>query len=331
MNVLTEILNEWQERQLVGPEQRQRLEARERTRPVSLFLFLRSLLSTGVLLLTAGLGIVIYQHIDTIGHEALLILLASLTAGCFYYAYRHRPPLSTAYVASPKPLADYVLLLGCMLFLVLEGYAQWRYNLFGTRYGLATLLPALLFLFCAYRFDHRGVLSMGLTALASWAGLTVTPLRVWAANDLSDPRLVLTALGVGTLLVGASYLLERRAIKPHFSYTYWLLGGNLFLVAALAGVLAWELSTLLYALGLTAGCAAAYFYARRSQSFLFLLMAVVYGYVGFTYLLFRVMPEEFWAFFGLLYVVGSAVGVLWFFLNYKKILSLTPPSHETIS
>jgi hypothetical protein len=67
---------------------------------------------------------------------------------------------------------DYILLLGCLLLLILIAYLQFQYNVFGNRYGLATFIPMVLLFISAYYFDHIGVLTMAITNLAAWAGIT---------------------------------------------------------------------------------------------------------------------------------------------------------------
>ena len=320
MNPLTTLLDDWLQRQLLTPTKRADLERHEQNRPVSLYFLLRTLLYAGMLLFTAGAAILIYKNIDTIGHDALIAVLALLTGGCFYYTYRHSAPFSAGMTDNESKLTDFVLLIGATLFLSLEGYVQWRYQLFGTRYGVATLIPAVLFLFCAYRFDHRGVLSMGLTALASWVGLTVTPLEVMTSNDFSNQSLVYTAVAFGIVTVGTALGLDRRNIKRHFTFTYLLLGGNLLFISALAGLFtAQEWYIFVPVLGLS--CWYFFKYAQQEQSFVFLLMAVVYGYIAFTYLLFRWVDDaDIWFSLGSLYFIGSSVGVILFIINYKKIL-----------
>ena len=54
-------------------------EAMESRRLFSLYWELRLLLYLGVLLLTGGLGILVYKHIDTIGHQAVLAFIALVT------------------------------------------------------------------------------------------------------------------------------------------------------------------------------------------------------------------------------------------------------------
>lgn len=313
-----QILEQISQKGIISDQEVSQLTEFEQYNPFSVHWELRTMLYFGVTMLSSGLGILIYKNIDSIGHGVLIALIGLLSAGCFYYAWKHRKPFSRQMVESESPFADYALLLGCLTFLTMEGYWQYQYNIFGERYGLVTFIPAVLFLCCAYYFDHRGVLSMGLTAFASWVGLTVTPLGVFQ-NNFSDQYIVITAVLVGSLFVLAGWLSERYDFKKHFSFTYILLGGNLALIASLVGLIG--NGALLYFVPLTLLCVVMIWYARQTHSFFFLLMGVVYGYIGITYLFIRLLEgidQMFWL--GQFYFAFTAVMVIYFLLSYKKIL-----------
>ena len=318
---------------LLPPAQADAITEDERTRPFSLHYELRALLYLGITLLTGGLGVLIYENRDSLGQEAITTLIAGLTAGSFAYAARHRPAFTWGAAPRTSIAADYLLLLGCLLFLVLEGYVQYAYGVFGTRYGLVTLLPAGLFFYLAYRYDHLGVLSMAITALAAWVGVSVAPLALFTegfpARELSGPGLL---LGLALLAVGLAA--ERLRRKPHFAFTYLLLGSNVALLAATVRLFEGEsgratptlwraAAVAMLMLGICAGLG---WYARRRHSYVFLLLAVSYGYVAFTsllVLLFELMglpavPIEL----AMLYFPLSMIGLVLLLINLKKILRL---------
>ena len=250
------------------------------------------MLYAGVLLLSSGLGLLVYDNFDQIGHGALITAIAVGCAGCFAFAWRFRPDWTMAQTRSRSSFGDYALILACLLFLTLEGYAQYQYNVFGTRYGLVTLLPAALFLPLAYRFDHRGVLSMALTALISWVGVTVRPLELYFKTNFFDQDTVFSAIGLALVLIAVAVVLERQRIKAHFTYAYLTIAGNLLMVALLGGLFNFDGLRLWFALGLGGACFAfdRYRYigpGRNSRNFVFLLMSIVYGYIGVTYLFFH--------------------------------------------
>ena len=321
-------LAELTEKGLLPPAQAATLAEAERQRPFSLHYELRALLYLGIVLLTGGLGVLIYLHIDTIGHGVLMTAIALLMGACFYYADRHRAPFTWGEAPKTSVGADYLLLMGCLLFVALETYAQFQYAIFGSRYGLATALPAGLFIFLAYRFDHRGVLSMGLTALASWVGLTAQPLAVFE-NDFSTPAVRVAAIGLGLALSAAGLYDEGRHRKAHFAFTYLLLGVNLAQLGLCASVLEYsghyanESSLLAWgaALLVLAGCAGQYWYARRVQSYWFLLLAAGYAYAVVCWMFVQLLPGgEGSILLGLLFALASAIGIILFFVNLKNIL-----------
>ncbi|GAB3560320.1 DUF2157 domain-containing protein [Spirosoma fluminis] len=298
----TDILNELSKQGILPADQQSRIAQVEQQRLFSLHWELRSMLYIGILLLSAGLGLLVYDNFDQIGHGALLMAMAVGCGACFVFAWRNRPAWTPEQTRSRSTFGDYALIMACLLFLTLEGYAQYAYNVFGTRYGLVTLLPALLFLPLAYRFDHRGILGMALTALISWVGVTVRPLELYFKTNFFDQRTVLSAILLAFVLIGVGLGLEQRRIKAHFTFTYISIAGNLLLVALLGGLFNFEESVLWFAIGLGGACFALDRYARRERkanrssegSFLFLLMSAIYGYIGVTYVFFHYLRAAQW-------------------------------------
>ncbi|MBX2991106.1 MAG: DUF2157 domain-containing protein [Bacteroidetes bacterium] len=283
----------------------------------SLYYELRSMLYLGVLLFTAGLGVIIYQNIDTIGHQAIIGALTLLMIVCFGYAAKRKPPYSNGEVESPGSLYEYVLLLGCLLFAIIVGYIQFQYEIFGTRWQLSALLPAVAFLVLAYSFDHRGVLSLGIAGLASWLGLTVSPVELMKEGIFRSEGLIYTGLLFGIVVCAAALLLDRAGIKRHFTFTSLALGSNILFIACLAAVFTLHPS-IVYFLLLALFCTAGILYARKEQSFLFLLLSCVYGYIGLTYMLSDFLHQAFSLFF---YFVVSCGAVIYFIFHYKKFLA----------
>lgn len=302
---------------LISDQQFEAIVSWQQNKPFSLHWELRTVLYLGILLLTGGLGIIIYQNIDTIGHTAIILLIGLACASCFYYCFKNRLPYSNQQVKHASPWFDYILLLGCLLFLALEGYLQYQYQLFGTRYGLATLIPAILFFYLAYTFDHAGVLSLGITALASFAGISASP-GMLLNNQFSEFPLIYTGLALSVLLIGAAFYFKLKNIKRHFTFTWYNFGFNMLFICLLAGCFTLSYPLLYFLLLLLAGFLLTRF-AIKEKSFYFLLMTVIYCYIGITWGVFQLGAIDI---LGLYYFVGSCVGVIYFFINYKKILKI---------
>jgi hypothetical protein len=204
-------------------------------RPVSVHWDLRTLLYTGILLVTTALGILVYENIDTIGHSIIITAIGILCAACFIYCYNKAKGYSPAKTESPGILYDYILLAGCLLLLSFIGYLQYQYNVFGNRWGLAVFIPMIILFFAAYYFDHLGVLSIAITNLAAWLGITVTPAEILKENNFNDTRLIYTGIALGAGLIIFSVLTNRKNIKKHFAFTYKNFGAHILFIALLAG------------------------------------------------------------------------------------------------
>ena len=191
------LLQNLQDKGIISPQQSNIISDYEKSEPFSLHYELRTLLYLGITLLSGGLGVLIYQNLDTIGHGVIVALIAIITLACFGFTFLKREPFTWLEVKSPHHFSDFVLLLGCASFLILEGYLQFQYDLFGLKYGLVTFIPAIIFFFCAYFFDHRGVLSMAITAFASWVGVNIAPFTVLEKNNFSTPNFLITAIILG--------------------------------------------------------------------------------------------------------------------------------------
>ncbi|SHK01213.1 DUF2157 domain-containing protein [Hymenobacter psychrotolerans] len=324
-----QLLADLQARGLLPPEQAAAIAQHERARPFSLHQELRAALYLGITLLTGGLGVLLYQHLDEIGHGVIIGGMALLMLASFGYVARHRQPFTWGQAAAPSFVPDYALLLGCLLFLALETYLQVQYNVFGSRYGLATILPGVLFFGLAYRFDHRGVLAMGITALASWVGVSIAPVSAFTDNNFFTTRLGGMAVLLGLALTGVGLHADLSRRKPHFAFTYISLGSNLALLAATAALFDFYpqpfLPKVVMVPLILALSAALMWYARRTKSYLFLLMGVLYGYLTASYLFFRLLSKagEAAVLIVMLYLMLSAVGIILLFVNGKKFLRRT--------
>lgn len=315
------LLEKLTEKNIISAEQASQIKVSDSNQAFSIHWELRLLLYLGIMFLSTGLGVLIYKNIDTIGHNVLIGLIALVCLACFYYAFRHRKPFSWAELEESTNLDDFALLGGCLTFLTLEGYLQYQYNFFGTRYGLAAFLPAILFFFCAYYFDHRGVLSMAITALASWIGISITPLRLLKNNDFNSQDMVVTAISLGVFLIIVGWVSIQKEFKKHFSFTYFIFGGNLTFIAALSGLFAFDLKYI-YGIIIAVLSYLSITYGRTKHSYLFLLMGVIYGYIAFTYIALKILPNDLDPFLYMLYFMLSAAGVVLFLIKIKEIVGL---------
>jgi hypothetical protein len=309
---------------VISAEQLAAIDAHEQNKPMSVFWELRTILYLGVLLLTSGLGILIYLNIDTIGHQAILALILLSCAACFYYGYKNKKPYTNEEVKYESPFFDYIILLGSILFGIFVAYFQYQYSVFGTHYGLATLFPTAVFFFCAYFFDHKGILSLGISGLAAWAGFSMAPLQLLEGYDFSSFSVIATAIVLGAIIAVFAYYSEIKNIKKHFTFSYNNFAINMLSVASLAALFEFDLKFLSFLL-LVGICIYYIRYAIKHQSFLFLLLSVIYGYIGVSYVFFTTISSfnsDLAILTGFFYVTASCVGIVFFFIFYKRILGI---------
>jgi hypothetical protein len=297
---------------------------RQKTNLFSVHWEIKTLLYLGVLLLTTGLGILIYENIDTIGHQAILALIALICTGCFAYCFKICLPFSARKVKSPNTAFDYVLLLGSISFLTFVGYLQFEYKVFGTNYGLATLIPMLVLFFVAYYFDHLGILNMAIANLAIWMGVSVTPKQLLLNSDFNSETIISTYLVLGVMLLAGAYATQYFNFKKHFKFSYQHYGVHIAFIALLAGYFHYYDSPLcaLWMLVLFATAFFIYRDAVKSNSFYFLLLVILYSYVAVSSLAVRVslLAGDGVLTLAPIYFMGSAVGLIILLIRLNKKL-----------
>jgi hypothetical protein len=314
-----DFINALFERALIDEAERDKQLNATANEPISIHWEMRILWTLGIGLLSFGLGVLVYKNIETIGHQVIIAAIALAIILCGAYVWRKRSPFLRTNEQKAHLVADNILLLGCTLLLILEGYLQFQYTLFGNRFSIAALIPTLIFAACAYRFDHIGVLVMALTAFTAWAGLAVSPLSIFQAETVfhHEKTLIHTGIAIGLVLIGMGLLLERLRIKPHFTFAYLSFGYNLASVAAIYATSGFDKTSyglLAMALGI-----AGIVYARWRHEPFFFLAGAIYAYIAFSILLAYGVAGRWDETVWLLYGVLSAFGVVLLFLNYKKL------------
>jgi hypothetical protein len=165
-------------------------------------------------------------------------------------------------------------------------YVENRFHVLSGQLDLYLLASAVLFFFLAYRFDNRFVLSLALSSLAGWFGLTISH---WSARQDATYRqyALLYCLLVG---VGGA-LLQRASLKPHFFGTYLNIAANVLFWALLSGVFIRQ-GYGLWFLALLIACGASLAWGLTRRQFAFVAYAAVYGYVGASSLFLRGIYDE---------------------------------------
>jgi hypothetical protein len=280
MTILTR-LEQWKEHGVISPEQHAHLAGLTRGEPCSLFLELNVLLFAGVLAFVAGLGWTVSTWSRQLGDVLVLTILSAILAACFWYCFSRAPAWSPVETPSPSLIFDYVLYLGSLTWSVELAYIENRFRVLSGQWDLYLLATAGLFFFLAYRFDNRFVLSLALSSLAGWFGLTISH---WPSHQDAAYRqyALLYSLIVGV----AGVLLEHRSLKSHFVGTYLNIAANVVFWAVLSGVFNQQ-SYGVWFLALLAACGASLAWGLARRQFAFVAYAAVYGYVGVSSIFLR--------------------------------------------
>ncbi len=295
-------LDEWKSRGLISPEQHTHLSGLVGGEPLSLYLELNLLLYAGVLAFVAGLGWTVATWSEKLGDVAVLTALSALLGACLWYCFTRAAVWSAEQTPSPNLAFDYVLYLGCLVWSIELAYIEHRFQMFVGQWDLYLLLTAAFFFFLTYRFDNRLVLSLALSALAGWFGITVSQ---WPAR--ADAFYRHYAILYSLVVSGAGTVLRDRSVKAHLFSTYMHVAANVLFWALLAGVFEQKWSW--WGAGLVAACAASLHWGVTHREFAFVAYAAFYGYVGFTTLLLRGVRDST-AVLGYFLVTGTAMLVL---------------------
>lgn len=319
----TEVFEQLKDEGLISDEQMAWVEKKEGARDVSLFTDLHALLYSGILMLAGGIGILIYKNIDTIGHLTIVILTALASIGCLGYCWRTAPHFSRYKTEPPNQWFDYILLFGSLLMVTFFGYLQYQYHVFGYRWGLATFIPMVLLFFIAYYFDHKGILTMAITALGTWMGVAVEPVGMMQHGGLGNADYIVNGSMLGMILIIASLATDRLELKPHFAPVFRNFGMHALLLSLVAGIIVFSGGYIAWFLGLALVAGWFFYSATAARSFYYLLFSALYGYAGLSAFLLRAIFSssglgEGIAYLTMLYFIISAGGMIGLLRHYNK-------------
>lgn len=312
---------ELKERNLISDSQMQSIKEYRSLGIFSIHNELRFLLYLSVLLFTSGVGIIIYKNIDSIGHIAILSLLFVLTGIGFYFCFKKAKGFQKDEVLFESPVYDYIVLLCTILSCIFIGYLQVQYKVFG--FGLSSLVCSAVGFFCGYYFDNKSALSIGITGLAAFVGITVTPKTLLENEIYSNPLLSYYGLALGILIILWTEYSTRISLKKHFSLIFLSFAQHLIGICCIAGLLApyWFVFAVLLA-------AAIYYFYKTSyeiSSIFLFVFTLVYGYIGCNILLFKFIDSvDLYELSSLLiilapvYFIGSIFGFIKLIQHFNK-------------
>lgn len=278
-------------------------------------------MAAGVLMLTTGIGILVYKNIKQFGHAVLIASLALVVLSGFVYCFRKTSGYTNDHQASPGTGFDYILLISSILLLTLLQYVNFQTDLFGTT-GIHYLLGGAFLVFNAYYFDHAGVLSAGISSIATYFGIR---LHAFGLFEHSIATVAITSMLFAVSMEAAGTISARRMIKPHFRFTYSQLALHLFFISLLALITS---DSLWYyvVVPAVAGYIWYFRYAEATRSFYLAFFVILYSYLAATAYVVRIVDSSGYSgdliiYLILLYLIGSAVAGISFMKKLHKKLS----------
>lgn len=315
------------EKGLITENQFEEVKAYRSLNIFSLNAELKLFLYLSVLLFTSGVGILIYENIDTIGHIAILSLLLIVIVVCFYYCFKNAKGFQKAETTFEHPVLEYLVLLANILTCIFIGYLQFQYKPFGDHYGLATLVPTIVSFFCAYYFDNKSVLTIAVTGLAAYVGLSVTPQDLLSNNDFyASESLSYSAVILGVLLILWTIYSNRISLKTHFSLIFLTFALHIISIAAISNLLHHNSIIWIIFTGILA-ISTVYFYkvSYELKAMSLYVFMIIYAYIGGNIVLFRIFENvdfsDIWELFIFLlpaYFIASIVMFIKLIKNFHK-------------
>lgn len=305
------------ERNLITGNQYEEITSYRNLNIFSLNAELKLFLYLSVLLFTSGIGILIYNNIDSIGHIAILSLLLIVIVVCFYFCFKKSKGFQKQETSFEHPVLEYLVLAANILTCIFIGYLQFQYEAFGTHYGLATLIPTIVSFFCAYYFDNKSVLTIAITGLAAYVGLSVTPQDLLNNSRFySDQSLSYSAVMLGGLLILWTIYSSRIQLKTHFKIIYLTFALHIISIASISNLADYYSDSIWWIFAFILAGSSYYFYkvSHDLKAISLYVFMIVYAYIGFNIFLFRIFEHadfsDIWQLLILVlpvYFIGSIV------------------------
>ncbi|MFY0481749.1 DUF2157 domain-containing protein [Flavobacterium sp. PLA-1-15] len=281
------------------------------------------LMYLSVLLFTSGVGILIYKNIDTIGHSIILLVMLALTIVCFYFSFKESKGFSKEDIDFENPVYNYLVLLAVILSCSFMGYIQFQYAIFGNYFEISIYISAFIALASAYYFNNKSALSIGITALVTSLGISLTP-RTLINNDVYwNENLSYYGLLLGLIIVLWSVHSKNISLKKHFDLVLLTFALHLISICCIAGLMndIWVLFLFLMA-------GTCYFFYKKSfeiEAISIYIFTLLYGFIGFNIVIVRLLEhtdfEDFWELFIVIlpvYFISSIVLFIKAIKNFNK-------------
>ncbi|MFH7015336.1 DUF2157 domain-containing protein [Flavobacterium sp. FlaQc-47] len=316
------------DKNLITEHQYQEIASYRNLNIFSLNAELKLFLYLSILLFTTGIGVLIYNNIDSIGHIAILSLLLIVIGVCFYFCFKNSKGFSKSETAFEHPVLEYLVLAANILTCIFIGYLQFQYQPFGTHYGLATLIPTAVSFFCAYYFDNKSVLTIAITGLAAYVGLSVTPQDLLNnINFYQHQTLSYSAIVLGILLILWTIYSKRIQLKTHFNIIYLTFALHIISIATISSLVEYFENGIWLLFVVVLALSSYYFYkiSYELKAISLYVFMIIYAYIGLNIFIIRIFENinfsDVWMLFIMLlpvYFIGSIIMFIKLIKTFNK-------------
>ncbi len=247
------------------------------------------LMYLSILLFTSGVGVLIYKNIDSIGHSIILLLLFAIIVGCYNFCFKKSIGFTTQDIDFDNPIYNYLVLLATILSCTFMGYLQYQYHIFGKQFEISILISAFIAIGTAYYFNNKSALSIGLTALATSIGITLTPQTLIDNDVYWNQNLSFYGLILGLMIILWAVYSQKINLKNHFDFVMVTFALHLMSICSIAGLINEYWFVFIFVL-----VGSTYYFYRKSfeiQAVSIYVFALLYAYIGFNIFLTRVIDK----------------------------------------
>jgi len=188
-----------------------------------------------------------------------------------------------------NPIYNYLVLLATILSCTFMGYLQYQYHIFGKQFEISILISAFIALGTAYYFNNKSALSIGLTALATSIGITLTPQTLIDNEVYWNQNLSYYGLILGLMIILWVVYSQKINLKNHFDLVIVTFALHLISICSIAGLINEYWFVFIFVL-----VGSTYYFYRKSfeiQAVSIYVLALLYAYIGFNIFLTRVIDK----------------------------------------
>lgn len=317
------------EKELISTEEYKEILHYREKNIFSLHNELLSFLYVSILLFTSGIGILIYKNIDTIGHIAILAINFIIMTVCFFFGFKKAKKWNQNEVLFDNAIYDYVVLLGSILATIFIGYLQFQYALFGTDYKFVYLISAVVCFAVAYFFDNKTVLSIALTALTTFIGISLSPKTLLENEIYHNISLTFSGLVLGIVILLWNTYCVKENIKKHFEFVFTTFALHLIGISIISGLLSnlWYVFTP-FLIGF-----AYYFYhlSKKQMATSIFIFCLIYSYVSFNIILFKIVESiDFPEFLSLFFIVIPFYFIGSIIMFFKLVIAFNKEKNDSL-